>query len=157
MGIIKVSTLFKIAGIDLDKRNFGGKSTREEGEAIVIEIDYNNYRHFHWPNQLDPTYEYRIFHMPADTFKVTHVEEEGKGLRKVLDVHGVHILTRSTGQLGSFSVKQSTLAIVEMSIALGIVHWILHCCVINWEKSDNLLRKVESAYIMKDDELLGAE
>merc|ERR1712118_196978 len=42
--IVKVSTLLKIAGIDLDKDNFGGKTQRTEGEVVIIEIMYANYQ-----------------------------------------------------------------------------------------------------------------
>jgi len=129
--IVKISSLLKIVDIDLDTDNFGAHHLRTEGEVIIIEIDYTNYNYFHFPNNLEPIYEYKMYRAPADSFKTTRVLDEGGGSRKIIDVHGIEIITRVVGSLGMFSMKNLALSIVELSIILGFVNWMLHCVALN--------------------------
>lgn len=143
--IVKVSDLLQIAGVDLDAKNYGKQNLREEGEVIVIEISYTNFNYYHWPNDLYPVYEYRIFSIPADSYKYTRVEDTREGNRLITDVHGLEIVTRVEGTLGKWSFKTLTISLVELSILLGTVQWLLHCCALNFGSKQG--KKIEELLV----------
>merc|ERR1712046_54503 len=131
--IVKVSDLIDLAGLDLDKREEGKESTaREEGQGILIEVYYRNYVSHTLPNSLPPSYEYRIFKLPAETFKLTKSFPQTNGDRTIMDVRGLYIICRVGGIMGRTSLSQTVLMLLELVAALGIVHWIVNCAALNW-------------------------
>jgi len=138
--IMKVSKLLEIASIDLEDIQGTGRQTgsvRYEGEVVIVEINYRNYREWHKPNSLPPVYEYNIYRLPTGTYKITEVIDVSPTVRKVRDIHGIHVVVRVSGLVGKFSWKETLMSLIGGVGVLSIVSYTLTCLAFNCIQGEN--------------------
>lgn len=150
--IIKFSDLLRIAGVDLNSTQGEGAqagTVRYEGEVVIIEIHYENYKEGHLPNSLPPVYEYFVYRLPAKTYKMTKVDKPNAATRIVTDIHGIHVEVRVMGKMGKLSVARSLMTLIEIVAFLGVLNWILTCCAFNafpGKPGDDFYNEVHKEY-----------
>lgn len=146
--IMKVSKLMEIAGIDLDRVKVQGDQTgtvRYEGEVVIVEIHYRNYKEGQLPNSLPSIYEYRIYRLPTNSYKMTEVLEETRTTRRVRDIHGIHVQVRVLGMVGKMSYMQILMSLIGGVGIMSILSYIITCCAFNCiqgAKGDEFFNKV---------------
>jgi hypothetical protein len=163
--VFKVRDILRMADVDLDRLEGDSADSkgavRYEGEAVVLEVHYLNFKKWHRPNSLPVIYEYVARRMPAETYKTTRMWPIGSDgtKRQVIDVHGILLTVKVIGTLGKFDLFNMMTMFLEVVAILGLLNWILSCMALNWttdRTGDEFFAKVYEAYNLGNEHDLNA-
>jgi len=146
---IRISDLVSLAGIHLDGHVLdvhNPERIRAEGVVLSVKIKYLNFRQNTWPHSEPPIYMYQFRRINTESFKVTSVSDNADGTRLVKSVHGVYVQTELVGDLGTRSLREIFVGILEICALVGLVHWTMACCALNMPHGDELNAKVDQEF-----------
>eukprot|EP00931_Biecheleriopsis_adriatica_P030782 TRINITY_DN18101_c0_g1_i1.p1 TRINITY_DN18101_c0_g1~~TRINITY_DN18101_c0_g1_i1.p1 ORF type:complete len:493 (+),score=64.60 TRINITY_DN18101_c0_g1_i1:33-1511(+) len=170
--IISIEHLLKLARADLDKQTafsrhvrekaHARETPREEGMTIIIDVVYVNHHVWSRPSRLPPVYIYNVEMAPAETMKMSSVEQENEVTRTIIDAHGIYIVTRVRSRIGEATLQNIFLVMLEGFTIIGTASWLVSCLAVNYRPctsegddfAESLHDNLDATKIGIDDDLL---
>jgi len=69
---------------------------------------------------------------PAETMKMSSVEQENEVTRTIVDAHGIYIVTRVRSRIGEATLQNIFLVMLEGFTIIGTASWLVSCLAVNY-------------------------